>query len=215
MAAARALIFDFNGTLSHDEPLLCAIYQDLFARHGRPLSPAEYYRELAGLSEEAIISGWLGVEGAQLDDLIAERVARYRVVAADGSTIGQAVRAAVRYAAERVPVAIVSGAFCAEIEPVLEAADLTSLFTTVVTADDVDDGKPHPAGYLRALALLDGGMLAEEVVAFEDTEAGVASAKAAGLNCLALSGTLPSERLAQADELVPAIDVPLIRRLLA
>ena len=215
MVAARALIFDFNGTLSHDEPLLCAIYQELFARLGRPLSPAEYYRELAGLSEEAIISGWLGVEGAQLERLIAERVERYRAVAADGATIGEAVREAVRYAAEHVPVAIVSGAFRAEIEPVLEAAGLTSLFATVVAADDVDEGKPHPAGYLRALALLDGGMRAEEVVAFEDTEAGVASAKAAGLSCLALSGTLPPERLAQADELVSAIDVPLIRRLLA
>jgi beta-phosphoglucomutase-like phosphatase (HAD superfamily) len=29
-------MFDFNGTLSEDEPLLLSIYQQLFARHGRP-----------------------------------------------------------------------------------------------------------------------------------------------------------------------------------
>jgi beta-phosphoglucomutase-like phosphatase (HAD superfamily) len=47
-----------------------------------------------------------------------------------------------------------------------------------------------------------------------DTEAGVASAKAAGMRCLAVLGTLPPERLAAADELVERIDVPLMRRLL-
>ena len=71
-----------------------------------------------------------------------------------------------------------------------------------------------PAGYLRALALLDGGLDPDDVVVFEDTEAGVASAKAAGMRCLAVLGTLSPERLAQADEIVPAIDVALIQRLL-
>ena len=70
MGTARALVFDFNGTLSHDEPLLCAIYQEVFAEHGRPLSEAEYYDELVGRTEEAIIGGWLGVEGDELRVLV-------------------------------------------------------------------------------------------------------------------------------------------------
>jgi beta-phosphoglucomutase-like phosphatase (HAD superfamily) len=52
------------------------------------------------------------------------------------------------------------------------------------------------------------------VVAFEDTEAGVASAKAAGLRVIALTGTLGPERLAQADVLVGAIEPATMRRLL-
>lgn len=213
MTTCRGLIFDFNGTLSHDEPILCAIYQALFAEHGRPLAPAEYYGQLAGLSEEAIISTWLGVGGAELGELIAERIRRYVAAAADGSTVEPPVREAVRYAAERVPVAICSGAFRAEIAPVLDGAGIASLFTAVVTADDVAHGKPHPEGYLRALALLGDRLEAGQVVAFEDTEAGVASAKGAGLRCLAVRGTLPDERLARADELVDAIDLGLVRRL--
>src|SRR5512134_2916998 len=110
MGATRALLFDFNGTLSHDEPVLYAIYAELFAEHGRPLSEADYYGRLAGNTEEAIIGGWLGVEGATLDALVEERIDRY-VRAADGSTVPAAVRAAVRHAAGRVPVAIVSGAY--------------------------------------------------------------------------------------------------------
>jgi sugar-phosphatase len=78
----------------------------------------------------------------------------------------------------------------------------------------VNDGKPHPAGYLRALELLGGELEASDVLAFEDTEAGVASAKAAGLRCFAVLGTLAPARLAAADEVVAAIDVPLMQRLL-
>src|SRR5512146_116950 len=36
--ATRGLIFDFNGTLSDDEPVLCEIFIHLFAEHGKPLS---------------------------------------------------------------------------------------------------------------------------------------------------------------------------------
>ena len=50
-------------------------------------------------------------------------------------------------------------------------------------------------------------------MAFEDTEAGVASARAAGLRCLAVRGTLPDERLAAADGIVDGIDVELVRTL--
>ena len=212
MGTVRALMFDFNGTLSHDEPLLCAIYQRLFAQHGRPLTEEHYYSQLAGLAEEAIIGGWLGVDGPLLASLVDERIAHYAVQAADGSTVAEPVREAVRYAAARVPVAIVSGAFRAEIVPVVEAAGLATEITAIVAADDVEHGKPHPEGYLRALERL--GVDPTGVIAFEDTEAGIASAKAAGLRVIAVLGTLPPERLAQADEHVTAIDTALIERLL-
>jgi beta-phosphoglucomutase len=212
MGPARALMFDFNGTLSDDEPVLLAIYQSLFARHGRPLPAEQYYGRLAGLSEEAIIGTWLSVDGPLLDSLVAERVERYATEAADGSTVTEPLREALRYAASRVPVAIVSGAFRAEIEPVVAAAGIAADVTTIVAADDVEQGKPHPEGYELALERL--GVAAADAVAFEDTEAGVASARAAGLRCVAVRGTLPDERLAAADEIVDSIDLDLVRRLL-
>jgi sugar-phosphatase len=57
-------------------------------------------------------------------------------------------------------------------------------------------------------------MAADVVVAFEDTEAGVASAKAAGLRCIAVAGTHPPDRLRLADELVAALDVEVLRAVL-
>ncbi|HEX2045096.1 MAG TPA: HAD family phosphatase, partial [Gaiellaceae bacterium] len=129
---ARAVVFDFNGTLSDDEPILCAIFQELFAEQGRPLSSREYFDELAGLSDPEIVRTWLGDDHPAVDRVLAERVARYRYRVADGSSIRPEAREAVRYAAERVPVALVSGAARAEIEPVLEAAGLASSFAAIV-----------------------------------------------------------------------------------
>ena len=212
MQPARALVFDFNGTLSHDEPVLFAIYSELFAEHGRPLTEDDYFGTLAGNTEEAIIGGWLEVDGDALAALVVERIERY-VRRADGSTIPEALRDAVRHAAARVPVVVVSGAYRREIAPVLERAGLAECFIAVVAADDVTRGKPDPEGYLRALAAIGDGLAAGDVVAFEDTEAGVASARGAGLRCLAVRGTHPDARLAAADGIVDAIDVQLVRSL--
>ena len=210
----RAVIFDFNGTLSQDEPILCEIFVELFAEHGKPMSAQEYFDELAGLSDPEVVRTWLGREHPDVDEVIRERIVRYRAAVADGSSIPDEVKAAVRHAAERVPVAIVSGAAREEIEPVLEAAGLRAAFTVLVSSDDVERGKPEPDGYVRALELLDGDLAPADALVFEDTEAGIAAAKAAGMRCIAVLGTLAPERLAAADEIVERIDVPLLRRLL-
>jgi HAD superfamily hydrolase (TIGR01509 family) len=211
----RAVIFDFNGTLSHDEPILCEIYGELFAEHDRPLSAQEYFDELAGLSDPEIVRTWLGRDHPAVDEVIELRIRRYRERVADGSSIPESLREAVRYAAARVPVAVVSGAARVEIEPVIRAAGLEGLVRAIVAAEDVEDGKPHPAGYLRARELLDSDLDASDTLVFEDTEAGIASAKAAGMQCIAVLGTLSPARLAAADEIVPAIDVSLMERLLS
>ena len=214
MGAVRAVAFDFNGTLSGDEPILYAVYREMFARHGRPLAEEDYFGTLAGLSEEAIIHTWLGVDGEELAALVEERVDRYLALAGGGETVAQGVRDAVEYAAARVPVAVVSGAFRREIDPVLVGAGIDRVVSIVVAADDVAHGKPDPAGYLLALDLIGGGLRADEVAAVEDTEAGVAAAKAAGLQTIAVLGTHAPERLRDADEIVEAVDVDLVQRLI-
>jgi beta-phosphoglucomutase len=208
----RAIIFDFNGTLSDDEPVLCEIFARLFAEHGKPLSAQEYFDRLVGLSDPEIVRTWLGRDHPDVDEVIDERVRRYREAVSDGSSVHDHVREAVRYAAERVPLAICSGAARAEIEPVVEAAGLASLFRTIVSSDDVAAGKPDPEGYAKALAQL--GVEARVAAVFEDTEAGIASAKTAGAYVIAKQGTLDPHRLREADELIDRIDVDVMRRLL-
>ena len=202
-----SIVFDFNGTISDDEPLLCAIFQELFAQVGRPLTEREYFNRLAGLADHEIVSTWLGHED---DELVRRKIELYRERAADGQTVDEETRAAIRLAVEQAPAAVVSGASRDEIEPVLAAAGLADAFTAIVAMEDVERGKPDPAGYRRALELL--GIGARAAVAIEDSPPGVAAAKAAGLRCAALTRTFPAERL-PADLHAHRVDRAVIRRL--
>ena len=73
-------------------------------------------------------------------------------------------------------------------------------------------GSRIPSGYLLTAELL--GVDPEAMLAFEDTEAGVASARAAGARVVGITRTLGAARLGEADELVERIDLPLLERLL-
>ena len=207
---SRAVVFDFNGTLSDDEPILYAIYAEMFAELGRPLNERDYYEQLAGHTEEEIFRRWTGRDDPVL---VAERIRRYRARVFDGATVDAEVRASVRYAAARGPVGIVSSAARAEIEPVVAAAGLAGVFQVIVSAEDVMRGKPDPEPYERAARLL--GVPAAETLAFEDSEVGVAAAKGAGMRVVGLTRTLGAERLAAADELIERIELATIERLLA
>jgi beta-phosphoglucomutase len=205
----RALLIDFNGTLSEDEPLLCRIFQELFAEAGKPLTEGEYYAELAGYSDREVIQRWLGREDPTLEQ---RKIDRYRELA-DGSTVSEEARDAVREAVEQVALAVVSGSARAEIEPVLAAAGIRDAFSVVISLDDVGRGKPDPEGYLLALHLL--GVPPSDAAAVEDSEAGVAAAKAAGLYTVGVTTTLSPDRLSEADELSERFDRALIRRLVS
>jgi HAD superfamily hydrolase (TIGR01509 family) len=205
----RALLLDFNGTLSDDEPLLCRIFRELFAEAGKPMSEEEYYAELAGFSDREVIHRWLG----RYDPVLERRKIERYLELADGSTISEEARGAVLEAAEQVAVAVVSGSARAEIQPVLDAAGLSPSITLLVSSDDIRRSKPDPEGYLIALHLL--GASASDAAAVEDSEAGVAAAKAAGLYTVGVTTTLPAERLASADLVAGRVDRDLIARLLS
>jgi len=121
----------------------------------------------------------------------------------------------VRAAASQVPVGVVSGDYREEIDALLGGAGLAPHVSFVVAIEDVERPKPDPAQYLLALELLGGRIPASEVVAFEDSPVGVRAAKAAGLRCVGVAGTVPADQLSEADLVVPALDAGVVREALA
>jgi sugar-phosphatase len=63
----------------------------------------------------------------------------------------------------------------------------------LVTAEDVQQGKPHPEPYLKGAEGL--GVEARDCLVFEDSPAGIEAARAAGMNVVGLATTYPAERL--------------------
>ena len=72
-----------------------------------------------------------------------------------------------------------------------------------VTADDVENGKPHPEAYLKGAEIL--GASPETCVVVEDAPAGVQSAKAAGMRVVAVATTHREEDLRDADVVLGAL----------
>jgi sugar-phosphatase len=70
----------------------------------------------------------------------------------------------------------------------------------MVTAEDVVHGKPSPDPFLKGAALL--GFPPADCLVFEDTPAGIASARAAGMQTVALQTTYPPEQLQAAQAIV-------------
>ena len=93
----------------------------------------------------------------------------------------------VRAVAEQVPVAIASGVSRAEADEMLERTGLGDVLEAVICRDDVESVKPDPAPHLNALAGINGkrpmsdAILATDVIAVEDSDDGVAAARAAGM----------------------------------
>lgn len=206
------MIFDFNGTLSDDEPVLLQVFTELFEKNlGWQMSAADYYDRLAGHSDREIIETAVaeradpaGDHRKLIEELLGCRRVRYLELVDQECPIREQTRCLVRRLAEEgYPVAIVTGAQRADVDFVLSRSDVGHLFEFVITEEDVRSGKPHPEGFLRAAELL--GVRPGDVLVFEDSLAGVRAASAAGMRCVAVLGTHDPGVLAA--EGVPTVDV--------
>lgn len=90
--------------------------------------------------------------------------------------------------ANDVPCALVTMSWQRFVEPILEHLP-PDTFTTIVTGDRVEFGKPHPEPYLTAAAEL--GVSPEDCVAIEDSNTGAKSGEAAGCLVLCVPNHVP------------------------
>jgi len=73
----------------------------------------------------------------------------------------------------------------------------------IITADDVTEGKPSPEPYLKGAAAL--RIAPADCVVFEDTPAGVESARAGGMRVIALTSTYSADELKAADAVLNSL----------
>jgi beta-phosphoglucomutase len=217
------VIFDFNGTLSLDEPILDRLFQDAFAEIGIVFDSAFYYRELSGLSDPEIVVRALELhdrdpEPALCARLLRQKIDRYKEAVLAEPTMTPAIAAFATEIAGRVPVAIGSGAVREEIDFVLAQHGLGAMFEIIVSIDEVANGKPDPETYVRCHAALAGrhpGLAADRCLVIEDTRVGIEAAHTAGMRCVAVHTSGPRDALDRADLVVAGLDRDLAVALLA
>lgn len=212
-AVLRAILFDFNGVLVDDEPIHLEMFQRVLAEEGVALAAEDYYARYLGLDDRGCFAAVLEAAGEnaaapRLMRLIARKASYYqeRVRERGYPLFPGAIELVESLAAAGRMLGVVSGALREEVEGALRQASVERRFKVLVTAEDVAEGKPDPEGYRRALEELNAlPPLPErlihphEVLAIEDSPAGLAAASAAGLLTLGVAHTYPARELQAAD----------------
>jgi HAD superfamily hydrolase (TIGR01509 family) len=206
----QAVIFDFDGVLVDTEPLHFRSLRDALAPEGIHLTEAEYFKTLLAYDDHGAIRIAHESRGLALRPEERGRIARRKAEVFEALlpevSFFPGVREFVRALAAEVPVAIASGALRDEIEAILAAGGLRDAFGAIVGADDVQNTKPHPEPYLRAVAELSPRLDPQACLAIEDSIPGIASARAAGMKVLGVTNSYPAEALNLAHRVVPSLE---------
>lgn len=207
----KAIIWDFNGVVIDDEHVHYEAFAEMLAAEGHRLTTEVYYERYLGLDDwgffRAALRDFRGAAPAEDEvDVLVERKADVyaRLLAPDFELIPGA-EGLIRATAREAVLAIASGARRREIEVVLERFNLRTCFAAIVSADEVDNGKPDPEGYLAAFAALlreHPELCKDECVVLEDAPAGIRAAHAAGLRCVAVATSRRREELVEAEAVV-------------
>lgn len=184
-----AVVFDCDGLLAETESGWTRAETALFAEHGFGFGAAEKQLLVGGTLEAGgeAMARYFGRPGAgaELAGRLAELVGKELLAGAPALPGARDIVSRVR--ARGIPLAVASNSPQRFVEAALASAGLDDLFEVIVTADDVEHGKPAPDIYLHACELL--GAEPSAAVAFEDSRTGVTSARAAGLFVVGVPST--------------------------
>jgi HAD superfamily hydrolase (TIGR01509 family) len=177
---ALGLIFDFDGTLVDTMPIHYRAYRAAFAEAGVDLAEADFYPHIGGKASETIPKF---LRGRPCRASVAELHARKQAIAAELLLRDDipVLAAAELLAACRgaLPIALASSGSRSGIELVLERLGWRTWFDAIVTGTDAPRGKPAPDLFLLAAEQI--RVAPARCVVFEDTDDGVAAARAAGM----------------------------------
>ena len=198
----EAVIFDLDGVIVDSEHVWDAARRRLASeRGGRWTDTAS--RDMMGMSSPEWSRYMHEVVGlAEPPEAISAEVVRRleEVYRAELPLMPGAVDA-VRRLGARWPLGLASSSNRPLIDLVLDLAGLNALFATTVSSEEVARGKPAPDVYLEAAGRL--GVEPAAAAAIEDSEAGIRSARAAGMRVVAL----PNPSYPPSDEALRLADV--------
>jgi beta-phosphoglucomutase len=208
----KAIIFDFDGVIVDSEPVHFRAFQEVARSFGFGFDYRHYLEHYIGFDDRDGFRHMLREAGrpaeeARVRELCEAKQEVFERMVGEGVPMIPGARDLIEEASSQLPIAIASGATRADIELVLAGLKLRDRFALIVSADDVASSKPHPLTYALAAERLAAanpaaGLEPRACLAIEDTAAGVASARGAGLRTLGLTTTGPAEKLREADRVI-------------
>jgi HAD superfamily hydrolase (TIGR01509 family) len=212
-----AVIFDLDGVLADSEPWWNQIDTKLLAEHGVSYR-GEYHRNVLGVSYRIAVEFYKNAFhiSASVEELIRRRGEIAIDFFANRVGLFPSAKTTLEQLREmKLSLAVATSSLSASAHALLERTGIRSLFSVVVTGDEVQQGKPHPDIYLRAAKKL--SISPEACLVIEDSVAGIAAGKAANMRVAAIPDARfvdPREYEMKADHVLGSLsEIPsLIRR---
>jgi beta-phosphoglucomutase-like phosphatase (HAD superfamily) len=175
-----ALIFDCDGTLvDTDATHLMAFCKALAQRN--LLLEEKWYLERVGISATALLKAYESEVARAPIDIPAVIAEHDRIYVQNLSLIHEVhwVVSIAKTWKAKVPLSVASGGSRQNVRATLESVGLWELFDHVVTADEVERGKPAPDLFLLAAQKMN--VLPSKCVVFENSDEGLEGARRAGM----------------------------------
>ncbi len=204
----KAVLFDFNGVIINDEFLHEKLIEQVLLEENLLLKPGEYHKFCLGRSDYAGLEDILNQRGRYVNEGYLEQLIKRKTLAYQQQLesieelpiYSDTVDFIDRVSQANLKMAVVTGAIRAEVELVLNKANLADYFQVIVAGDDVKASKPKPDGYLLAVDILnqqyiDINLKPSECLVIEDTFPGIEAAKLAGMPVVGVAHTYPFHML--------------------
>lgn len=199
----QAVIFDLDGTLIDNNSYHIEAWKIFYKKIGREYSVEDYLKNINGRINRDIFNFMFG--GGLTEDEIKryseEKEAMYRELYAPyiqpikGLTV---FLEELQYAS--VAKAIATSGQGPNIDFMFQHVNIRQFFAAVVDATQITKGKPDPEIFLKAAADVQADP--SKCIAFEDSVAGIRSAKSAGMKVIGLATTHTREEIYEADYII-------------
>ncbi len=196
-----AILLDYDGVVVHSEPLYEKVELRQFSRYGIHPSPEEW-AQFKGISAEAFFKLIKAkyLPDADIAALNREWQADLLREFAENLSFVKGFQAFYEKIQGKSKLAIVTSSSREIIQWIAQNTACLPKVDLIITADDVENTKPHPEPYLMATEQL--GLHASECLVIEDSVHGIHSGLAAGAKVLAFSTSLEEKFLREAHAVV-------------
>ena len=184
----QLIIFDCDGVLVDSEPISVAVLVEQLGAAGMAIDSDEVYRRFLGRSLSAVIDAAREDFGLEIDEVFQSRMRAnlYQRFRADLQPMAGVADAVDGLQAHGLCWCVASSSQRERIELSLTVTGLISRFPDIFSATMVENGKPAPDLFLLAARTM--GYEPRHCIVVEDSPAGVAAAKAAGMKVFAFTG---------------------------
>ncbi len=199
---AQAVIFDMDGVIVDSEPRHERAFMEVFEEMGLGDRHGIHFPSYYGTSDVTLWNDFIAKHGPKesLAELTRWKQGKFLDMLQREEPIFPSLPGLVRDLAAKYPMAVASGSLHVVIDAVLAMKDLRQNFKAVVSVQDVGRPKPAPDVFLRAAELLE--VAPGRCVVIEDSAFGVEAALNAGMTVIAITNSLPPEKLQRAHHIV-------------